>query len=370
MLLMAFQATVAEQNTRIRETLLQAFDAEIEARAADSTCRPVPPTPVAADAAGLMKADKEPVRVAALTICAAKAAYPTIDTQALQGGDIDFRSRATNAVVPLLREITTREKVAINYRREPLVSNPYREKRLDADWIDGRRGGTDQALAQNLVNIATFLNHNPARADDVLAEIVAEHLDLWGRQRIEYAVPPRVSHALVMKALRELLATSAGGTHLEWVSVALLRFAGERWQLWDEVQGHAPNDSLPYDAICLLKGAPVALSESKDIEVTTDQVRQLSYEVHARHVTRGFFFTRDAHLVAHREEIDEFVARRHSFGERIAVLDLLAAAHAWLTLADASDEDLPSFLRLVCDVLDEWSGLASRKLWAEILASL
>src|SRR5579872_4007728 len=96
---------IAEHNQRLRETLERAFAAEVAARASGGTARPSTPTAVAADSLGLMEADKEPVRVAALTITAAKVAYPHLDIQALQSGEMDFRSRAKEAVVPLLREI-------------------------------------------------------------------------------------------------------------------------------------------------------------------------------------------------------------------------------------------------------------------------
>lgn len=317
-----------------------------------------------------MDADKEPVRVAALTITAAKVAYPRLDVQALQAGEMDFRSRATDAVVPLLREITDAEKVIVTYKREPLVSNPYREPRLDDAWVKRRRGGEAGRMARHLVNIVEFIRDNPPLAADVLAELVADHLDRWGAQRISYPVPGRVSHSLVMDALQKFLGNVARGEHLEWLSVALLRFAGEKWGEWDRVEGHASNDAAAYDAECFLGATLVALGESKDQEVTAGHVRQLSDEMRIRGTQRGFLFSREIYLTHNRREIEDYVRRRHAFGERIAVADLLATADAWLTLADGSERDLPRFLTIVCDVLDEWSGLQSRREWADILGAL
>lgn len=362
-------AVVADHRSKLRATLAVAFEAEIAARASGGTNRPAIPTAVVDDCRGLMVADKEPVRLAALTICAAKAAYPTLDVQAIQGGDMDFRSRAGDTTVPLLREIADSESVAVKLSNDPLVSNPYREPRLDDAWVERRKGAT-KVMGRHLVNIAEFLQANPHQAADVLAELVADVLDRWGTQKVVYPIPGRVSHAVVMGALRRFLSNVAGGTHLEWLSVALLRFVGEKWGQWDEVVGHESNDAAPFDAECLLSGALVALAESKDQEVTVGHVRQLLDEMRARGVQRGFVFTRDVHMDPNRNDVAEFIERRHSFGERIAVVDLLATAQAWLALADESDADLPRFLRLVCDELDEWSGLASRREWAGILTDL
>jgi hypothetical protein len=117
-------------------------------------------------------------------------------------------------------------------------------------------------------------------------------------------------------------------------------------------------------------GALVALAESKDQEVTLGHVRQLMDEMRTRGVQRGFLFTRAAHVAPNRSDIVEFIERRHGFGERLSVVDVIAVADAWLALADRADSDLPRFLRLVCDELDEWSGLASRREWARVLADL
>src|SRR6059058_6362082 len=97
--------SVANHKRKVLAVLESAFDAELAARGSGGTARPAKPTTVASDCHGLMDADKEPVRIAALTICAAKAAYSELDVQALQGGEMDFRSRAADTVVPLLREV-------------------------------------------------------------------------------------------------------------------------------------------------------------------------------------------------------------------------------------------------------------------------
>jgi hypothetical protein len=363
------EPVVGDHRQKLRATLKAAFESEIAARVSGGTNRPAKATAVAADCRGLMEADKEPVRLAALTMCAAKTAFPLIDVQAIQAGGMDFRSRAADTTVPLLREIADVESVTVKLPNDPLVSNPYREPRLDDDWVDKRKGKT-KVMGRHLVNIAEFLQANPSQAGDVLAELVADVLDRWGTQKVAYAIPGRVSHALAMEALHKFLANVAGGTHLEWVSVALLRFLGEKWGQWDKVVGHESNDAAPYDAECFLGGTLVALGESKDQEVTVGHIRQMSDEMRSRGVQRGFVFTRDQHIAPNRGDIEEFVRRRHGFGERITVIDVLAAADAWLALGDEADVDLPRFLRLVGEELDEWSGLASRREWAQILANL
>ena len=158
-------------------------------------------------------------------------------------------------------------------------------------------------------------------------------------------MPQRISHAQIMQALQTFLVNVAGGARRVAVGAELLRFAGEKWGQWDEVQGHASNDAAPSDAECFSSGALIALAESKDQEVTEGHVRQLSDELRTRGVTRGFLFTRDSQRQPSRHK--EFIRRRHRFGERIAVVDLLAIADSWLMLADDSDVDLPRFLRLV-----------------------
>lgn len=362
--------TIQQHRQQLRVKLEAAFDAEIAARGQGATARrDGVPQAIADDCAAIMSSDSDPTRLVALTLFAAKAAFPTMDVQQIQGGEMDVRSRAREAVVPVVAAAAEQQNVAYRPSDNPFVSNPFREPRIDQAWVAGRRGQVAVA-GQHLLNVLTFLAANPAMADDVLAELVAAQVDRFELERVEYQVPSRVTVALVVDALEEFLAVVAGGTRLERVTVALLRFAGEKSGHWDEVVGHHGNDAARRDADCMRNGAIVALGESKDQEVTEEQVRLLAEEMTQTGAGRGLLFTRDGHLQANADAIAALIERRHLLGQRIEALDVISTAQAWLVLADATDADLPRFLEIVCEELDAWADLPARRDWAEILANL
>jgi hypothetical protein len=354
----------------LRGKLQKAFEAEFAAREPGGTARPAGLAPSAVDdCAAIMASNSDPIRLVALTLLSAKAAIPSLDVHQIQGGEVDVRSRGTDTVVPLVAKVAEQQNVAYRPSVTPFVSNPYREPRIDAAWVARRRGSL-RTDGQRLLNVLDFLQANPGAADDVLAELVAAQVDRFELERVAYQVPSRVTVAIVVDALEEFLATVAGGTRLERVSVALLRFAGEKSGYWDEVVGHHGNDAAGRDADCLRGGEIVALGESKDQEVTAGHVRQLAEEMRECSAGRGLLFTREAHVVANSDAIAALIERRHLLGQRIEVLDLLSTARAWLILADASDSDLPRFLEIICEELDDWADLPARRDWAQTLDNI
>jgi hypothetical protein len=361
---------VEEHRRLLRDKLQAAFDAELAAREAGGTSlSPGLTTSVAADCAAIMESDSDPIRLVALTLCTAKACIGALDVHQIQGGEVDVRSRGTDTVVPLVAAVAEDQNVAYRPSVTPFVSNPYREPRIDAAWVSRRRGAVAVA-GQRLLNVLDFLQANPADADDVLAALVAAQVDRFERGRVAYQVPARVTVALVAGAVEQFLAVVGGGTRLERLTVSLLRFAGEKAGYWDDVVGHHGNDAAPRDADCLLGGEVVAIGESKDQEVTPTHVRQLAEQMTETGAGRGLLFTRSEHLSANAGEIADIIERRHLLGQRIEVLDIVATARAWLVLMDATDADLPRFLEIVCQELDEWADLPARRDWAELLANL
>lgn len=359
-----------EHRRLIREKLEAAFAAEIAARQEAETARaPSLPRAVAADAAVTMSSDSDPLRLVTLTLVAAKAAFPDLDAQKIQGGELDFRSRAADTVVPFLAKVADRQNVAYRPSADPFVSNPYREPRIDSDWVNRRRG-TLRRGGEGLLRILAFLQANPMTGDAVLLELAAAQLDRFEDEQVDYQVPSRVTVAMVVAALREFLAVVAGGSRLERTTVALLRFVAGEEAHWEQVIGHHGNDAARRDADCLRGGSIVALAESKDQAVTAAHLRQLGDEMTQTGASRGFLFTRSEHAELNAVTLAEVVERRHLLGQRIEVLDVFSTARAWLVLADAEDEDLPRFLRIVCEELDDWADLSSRRDWAEVLARL
>jgi hypothetical protein len=359
-----------EHRRSMRARLQAAFEAELAARETGGTARAAGlARSVADDCAAIMASHSDPSRLVALTLFTAKAAIPRLDVHQIQGGEVDVRSRGTDTVVPLVAAIAEQQNVAYRPSVTPFVSNPYREPRIDAAWVRRRRGAVG-AVGQRLLNVLNFLQANPGAADDVLAELVAAQVDRFELERVAYQVPSRVTVAIVVDALEEFLATVAGGTRLERVAVALLRFAGEKSGYWDEVIGHHGNDAAGRDADCLRGGEIVALGESKDQDVTAGHVRQLAEEMREAGAGRGLLFTRDAHVVANSDAIAALIERRHLLGQRIEVLDMLSTARAWLILADATDADLPRFLEIICEELDEWADLPARRDWAQTLDNI
>ena len=358
----------AEHNRLLSEKLQPAFDAELSARENGGTARvPGLAQNVVDDCRAIMESDSDPLRLVSVTLFTAKAAIPTLDVHQIQGGEMDVRSRGRETVVPIVAAVAEAQNVAYRPSDNPFVSNPYREPRINAAWLVGRRLGPE---GQSLVNVLDFLTANPGQAEAILAEIVAAQVDRFERERVLYQVPARVTVAMVVGGLSEFLAVVAGGTRLERVTVALLRFMGEKAGYWDEVVGHHGNDAVPRDADCLRAGVVVTIGESKDQEVTETHVRQLAEQMTDAHAGRGLLFTRTHHLAANGDAIADLIERRHLLGQRIEVLDTLDTARAWLVLVDAEDADLPRFLQIVCDELDEWAGLPARRDWAEILANL
>jgi len=359
-----------EHRRLIGQKLGTAFATEMAARMEAETARaPGLPREVAADSAATMSSDSDPLRLVTLTLVAAKAAVPDLDVQQIQGGDVDFRSRAADTVVPLLAKVADKQKVAYRPSADPFVSNPYREPRIDSDWVDRRRGAL-RSGGESLLRILSFLQANPTAADAVLLELAAAQLDRFEAEQVDYQVPSRVTVAMVMGALTDFLAVVAGGSRLERTAVALLRFVAGEEAHWEQVIGHHGNDAARRDADCLRGGSIVALAESKDQVVTAAHLRQLGDEMTQAGALRGFLFTRAEHAESNAVTLAEVIERRHLLGQRIEVLDVFSTARAWLVLADAEDEDLPRLLRIVCEELDEWADLSSRRDWADILARL
>ena len=104
--------------------------------------------------------------------------------------------------------------------------------------------------------------------------------------------------------------------------------------------------------------------------MTVEHLRQLAEEMASCRASRGFLFTRGAHLASQASSIEELIERRHLLGQRMVVLDVLATVQAWLALSDQHDEDIPTFIRLLCEELDQWADLTSRRAWATLLADL
>jgi hypothetical protein len=365
------QDTASDEHRQlIHDKLGLAFSAEMAARREGRTARvPGLPRNIAADCEAIMSSNSDPLRLAALTLVAAKSAIPDLDVQQIQGGEVDYRSRAKDTVVPLVAKIADAQSVAYRPSADPFVSNPLREPRIDEAWLTGRRGAIRQ-VAERLLSLLAFVEGKGDAAPNVLAELVAAQLDRFEDERVVYPVPSRVTVAMVVRALEDFLLIVAGGSRLERVAVALLRFAGEHGAHWDRVIGHHGNDSARRDADCFKGAVLVALGESKDQVVTEAHVQQLADEMLETGAVRGFLLSREVHIASNRTALAVLVQKRHLLGQRIEVLDVIETARAWLVLADAGDEDLPRFLRIVCDELDDWADLVSRRDWADILARL
>lgn len=348
----------------------QHMTASLEARRHSRASGPPPPPglpmSVREAIAKLASCGGSPFGMVALTLLASKSRYPTLPVAAIQAGQVDFRTLYSKRLRPALCAFIDSMSLATSPTKDAFVSNPFREPVIDADWVTRRRT-PDEAGA--LFTVVEFVDANPALATAVFEGYVDALLAHLEQTQVAYPIPSRITVAQVVEILEEFLVTSTGGSRLERVTVALLRFVAPDAG-WDRVEGHATNDQRPYDAECFEADVLQALAESKDQPIDLVHLQQLVSEMRNAHVHRGFLFTRTRHLPKDMSSIDQYVRSQHLLGERVEVADLLATARAWLALADQSDADLPRFLQILADELDRWASLAERQDFSRILGEL
>lgn len=328
------------------------------------------PADVLAAVKGLVADGAPNCTLVALTNLAATASDQTIQPDLLgkQHGGVDFRSLYKKTTRPILAETNKSLGVSTALSSDPFVSNPFREDRVDEEWVERRRNKL--AGAEELRILLAYVATQPSAATEGLYAVIRAYLERLQLAKIAYNLPPRITTHFASKLLDKWMnQQSSKGARLEITATAVLRYAGERLSAgWSEVESHEVNDPLPYDQICRRRGAVVALGECKDQAVNGVHINQLSEEMRKSGCSRGYLFTRDVWLDrSDLEAIDDALTSRSVLGYRIDVIDIMEAVRSWLPLIDQEDDDLPAFMRTLTDELDKKGGLEDRRALAQLI---
>jgi hypothetical protein len=317
----------------------------------------------------------ETCRLVALTVIAGAAADPYVRPDIIQenAGGSDFRSLYKVAIRPVLRRAATQASVRWEPSADPFVSNPFREGRIDDDWVTRRKNKLPGA--PSLLTVVHHVAVASAQARPVLLELAVHEVERLARLQVNYRIPPRLTTAIVAQLIDHWLKGGAGGRRLESASIAMLRFAGKQLiDGWEEVESHHVNDPRPYDALCRAHGTVCAVGEAKDQPVKLIYVEQLAKEMASHRAIRGYIFTQETWWPSHDETeravIEAFVRDRSIIGLRIDIIDIMEAVRVWLALADQDDAALPNFLRVLADELDQHALLEDRRVFADLLGAI
>lgn len=339
-------------------------------RAIDGNHRPFLPPNIAAAVQRLVASGASNCTLVVMTNLAATATDNAIQPDLLgkQHGGVDFRSLYKKTTQPILASTHKGLGVTTALSSDPYVSNPFREDRVDKDWVDRRRNKLPGADELRLV--LGHVAQEPSAAIDALSEVSRAYVERLQLAKIAYNLPPRITTHLAARLLDEWISQqSSRGARLEITATAVLRYTGERLSVgWGEVESHEVNDPLPYDQICRRRGVAVALGECKDQIVTSAHVLQLSEEMRKIGCSRGYLFTRKQWLEkSDLEEIDKALTSRSVLGYRVDVVDMMDVIRSWLPLIDQEDGDLPAFMSTLTQELDKRGGLEDRRSLANLI---
>lgn len=321
----------------------------------------------------LVQNGRETARMVALTNIAGVAVDPNIEPDILQvqHGGVDFRSLYKRSTRVVLLAMAAEAEVKWSPSADPYVSNPYREERIDKEWV--QRRNNKLAGADELNRIIHAVKNDSSIAFSILVWLLSQELARLQSQKIEYRIPPRLTVQALSQVLSEWLDGGVGGKRLETASVAFLRHVGVRLSgIWTEVTSHHVNDPSPFDALCISGQKVHSVAEVKDQQITVQFVETLADQMGEHGAERGLLLTRQAWLPEGEEKtkIDTYLKGRNLLGLRIQVLDLDQALVAWLPLIDADDSSLPAFFLQLTNELDRNGELADRTALAAILRKI
>ena len=354
-----------DMKARIEASLAAARDMSPEEHGLDAS--------LAQACVDLVENGKETARMVALTNLAGTAVDPNIEPHILQvqHGGVDFRSLYKRTTRPVLVQMAADAEVKWSPSADPYVSNPYREERVDDDWVQRRNNKLSGAEELNFILHQT--KDDPAIAGNVLTWLLYQEVSRLESQKIEYRIPPRLTVQAVSSVLTQWLDGGTGGKRLETASVAILRHVGEKLGgMWDKVTSHHVNDPTPYDALCISGQTVHTVAEVKDQQVVKHFIENLADQMVEHNAERGILLTRAKWLPdgVEKAEIDKYLNERNLLGLRIQVLDFDQALIAWLPLIDADDGALPKFLRQLTNELDKHGELVDRTALAAILRDI
>ena len=159
----------------------------------------------------------------------AKLANDALDCRSLQlraadGHTFNARDVAKHVIVPFNRENGS----PLGASGDPYVNNPLRLPALSPQFREQQadKGRWDMLCR---ITVAVEEKHNPEFTQSLLAQTLLETRRLIEELTVEYIVPQRISHSLLLSRIAEYLSPRTGGRRLQTVCVALLRAVGEHW---------------------------------------------------------------------------------------------------------------------------------------------
>lgn len=360
-------------NNNLADQMKQCIEASLAAASTFDSAAHGLSAEVAQACIDLVANGKETARMVALTNLAGTAVDASIEPDILQvqHGGVDFRSLYKRSTRPVLLAMAAEAEVKWSPSADPYVSNPYREERVNDEWV--QRRNNKLAGAEELNLILKSAKDDPSIAAIALTWLLHQEIARLQSQKIEYRVPPRLTVQAVSQVLNEWLDGGAGGKRLETASVAALRHVGEQLGgMWNEVTSHHVNDPAPYDALCMSGQTAHTVAEVKDQQVNKQFVENLADQMVELGAERGLLITRTRWLPGGEEleQINEYLQDRNLLGLRIQILDFDQALVAWLPLIDADDDALPKFLRQLTNELEKHGELADRTALASILRDI
>lgn len=319
------------------------------------------PTEIAAAVSDLFDHGTETTQLVAMTNIASVVADPTLKASYLQAqaGGIDLRSCYKRTTRPFLVQLAAMKGVKWQPSADPYVSNPYREERVDEQWVAARGGRLPGA--SKLFTIVRYVDEHPEQSTAVLEFVVEELLRKMDARLIDYRIPPRLTVPVVLTLFQKWLNNGVGGNRLEILTVSFFRSVGVGLgSIWTKVTSHHVNDPVSFDALCMQGAAVKAVVEVKDTPLTNDFLEKLVDQAVEMSCQRCFLVTRDQHLIGGLEPFESLCSEYAALGVRVQVLTIENAMRSWLAILDTDDDAIPRFVRTVRDELEERGTLEER----------
>ena len=301
----------------------------------------------------------------------AKLADPSLDCRALQlsegmPGYFNARDVAKKVIVPLNRQNGS----PLGSSSDPYVNNPLRVPALSAEY---RNQQTDKVLWDLLCEITEEIEKraDPKFTANLLDQTLLEMRRLIEDLTVIYAVPARISHAVLVSHLRDFLVPRTGGRRLQAVCIALFRSAGTHWGIYDEVVSGAINAAdapgrRPADIECRKDGITVLAAEAKDVSLTLELLEDKIQTSRMASVQELLFLIRAVPMVAD-PEVQHRADREFAAGHSIYLVSSDSFMHS--ILAWLGESGRHTFTKYVGDVLDEYGcDYEDRRAWSDILA--
>lgn len=328
------------------------------------------PLPDAIDEAArrLIALDSAPDRGMALAIAAGTAEDPRSDPSALQvSAGVDRRGQA-KALMATLTAFRDEHALKLKISKEPGVSNPWREPRIDGHWVRSKR----LRSAPDFLVLVEWLS--AAEAGQARQQLAEGLLRLLARLVVEVArsgslAYPRfkASPRLAMRLVRSFLAQTPNRPDaLEAVVSAAVKAIAACLPGDLSVERGDTNSPDPIDVLVTGDGVSSGV-EVVDMPLT---LTKLQHEVVPAMQRRGLLHVA---VVAHQpdpkdaEEIQAYISAVYrKFEQRIDILTV-DDIETWLAIPGLPESVASWFVWEIGTELDRFSALETRRAWLKVL---